>query len=95
MKDAEPPSPEHPSNSTFLLGQDGHGNWVVQDDRHRCGGLFVDRKQAIKFALFENGNQPQAIVVVPGILELDMTGGPTPVHGTAMAASVSSLRIAA
>jgi hypothetical protein len=60
-------------SSTFLLGQNSHGQWVVQDRRHRCGGLFVSRTDALKFALFENGNQPQAVIMVPGILELDMS----------------------
>jgi len=30
----------------------------------------------VKFAMFENGNQPQAVIMVPGILELDMSGKP-------------------
>jgi hypothetical protein len=40
------------------------------------GGLFVDRAEALKFALFENGHRPQAVVMVPGILELDMSADP-------------------
>jgi hypothetical protein len=36
--------------------------------------LFVDRAQALKFALFENENRPQAVIMVPGRLELDMAG---------------------
>ena len=56
----------------FLIGKDSHGNWVVQDEKGICGGLFVDRKEALKFAMFENGNRPQAVVMVPGVFELDM-----------------------
>ncbi len=56
----------------FFLGRDSHGNWVVEDRVHRCGGLFSSRKEALKFALFENGNRPQAVVPVRGLLELDM-----------------------
>jgi hypothetical protein len=41
-----------------------------------CGGLFVDRAEALKFAMFENGNRPQAVIMVPGILELDMSAQP-------------------
>jgi hypothetical protein len=41
-----------------------------------CGGLFVDRAKALKFALFENGRKPQAVVMVPGVLELDMQATP-------------------
>jgi len=36
------------------------------------GGLFVNRAQAVKYALFENGRRPQAVVMVPGGLELDL-----------------------
>jgi hypothetical protein len=32
------------------------------------------RAEALRFALFENGHQPEAVVVVPGIFELDMSG---------------------
>jgi len=49
---------------------------VVQDQNGLCGGLFVDRAEAVKFAMFENGNRPQAVVMVPGILELDMSAKP-------------------
>ena len=38
------------------------------------GGLFIDRAEAMKFARLENGNHPQAVIMVPGILELDMSG---------------------
>jgi len=33
----------------------------------------VGRAEAVKFAMFENGNRPHAVIVVPGILELDMS----------------------
>jgi len=35
--------------------------------------LFINRAEAIRFAMFENGRRPQAIVMVPGVIELDMT----------------------
>jgi hypothetical protein len=38
--------------------------------------MFVNRTEAVKFAMFENGNQPQAVIMVPDILELDMSGKP-------------------
>jgi hypothetical protein len=57
------------------MGQDSRGNWVVQDQRGMCGGLFVDRVTALRFAMFENGNRPQAVVLVPGVFELDMNRG--------------------
>jgi hypothetical protein len=66
----EPPSRSH----LFFIGRDSHDNWVVQDQQHRCGGLFIDRAEALRFALFENGHRPQAVIMVPGIFELDMSG---------------------
>jgi hypothetical protein len=38
--------------------------------------LFIDRAEAVKFAMFENGHRPQAVIMVPGILELDMNAKP-------------------
>ena len=64
----------------FFLGRDSYGNWVVQDRRHTCGGLFANRKDALKFALFENGNRPQAVVMVADVLELDMSEANGPAH---------------
>ena len=73
MRRAEvPPCSRSP---LFLMGQDSRGNWVVQDQRGMCGGLFVDRVTALRFAMFENGNRPQAVVLVPGVFELDMNRG--------------------
>jgi hypothetical protein len=60
----------------FLIGRDHEGHWVVRDVRGLRGGLFVERKEALKYALFENGNRPQAVVMVPGVLELDMNSAP-------------------
>jgi hypothetical protein len=75
MKHVEPPSPEPSSRfPLFLIGKDSRGNWVVQDNQGSCGGLFVNRAEALKFAMFENGNRPQAVIMVPGIFELDMSG---------------------
>ena len=74
MKHVEPPSPEPSSRfPLFLIGKDSRGNWVVQDNQGSCGGLFVNRAEALKFAMFENGNRPQAVVMVPGIFELNMS----------------------
>ena len=77
MDQAEPPSSSTP---LFFIGRNSHGHWVVQDQKHLCGGLFVDRVTALKFALFENGHRPQAVVMVPGVLELDTSAKPSVVH---------------
>ena len=57
----------------FLIGKDSHGHWIAQDQRGLCGGLFISRAEAMRFAMFENGRRPQAVIVVPGVIELDMT----------------------
>ena len=73
MRQAEPPSTRSDS-PLFRIGKDSQGHWVVQDQRRLCGGLFVDRIAALRFALFKNGNRPQAVIMVPGVFELDMSG---------------------
>jgi hypothetical protein len=75
MSQPEPPSSiSHSRSHLFFIGKDSCGNWVVQDQQHLCGGLFIDRAAALRFAMFENGNRPQAVVMVPGIFELDLSG---------------------
>jgi hypothetical protein len=37
-------------------------------------GLFVNRAQAVKYALCENGHHPETIVELSGAIELDMGG---------------------
>jgi hypothetical protein len=56
----------------YYIGRDRRGHWVVRDAAGRSGGVFIDRAQAIKFAMFENGRDPQAVIMVPGVLELDL-----------------------
>ncbi len=72
MNQSEPPSTDAGPN-IFLVGRDSRGHWVVQDERGLCGGLFVDRNKAIRYAMDETGKRPQAIRMVPGIFELDMS----------------------
>jgi hypothetical protein len=76
MDKGEPPSSSASNSSLFLVGRDREGHWVVQDQKGLCGGLFIDRAEALKFAMFENGNRPQAVIMVPGVLELDMKAKP-------------------
>jgi hypothetical protein len=70
-REAEPLS--CPRASLFMVGQDSHGNWVVQDQSGARGGLFVGRAEALRFVRFEAGNRSPAVVTVGGVLELDMT----------------------
>ena len=71
MNKDEPPSAQCSAPSPlFRVGKDSRGHWVVQDQKGLRGGIFVDRAEALKFAMFENGNSPQAVIMVPGVLEL-------------------------
>ena len=72
----KPPSSSCSKSSLFMIGRNSRGNWVVRDQKGLCGGLFIDRAEAVKFAMFENGHRPQAVIMVPGILELDMSAKP-------------------
>ena len=70
----EPPSSNRPTKpNCFRIGRNSRGHWVVQDEQGLCGGLFVGRAAALKFAMFENGNRPQAVIMVPEVLELDFS----------------------
>ena len=73
MNKGEPPSSSGSTSSLFLVGKNSRGNWVVQDQRGLRGGLFLDCAGALKFAKSENGKNPQAVIMVPGLLELDMS----------------------
>jgi hypothetical protein len=77
MIESEPPSTRLPSPPRlFRVGRDSRGNWVAQDQQGLCGGLFAKRADALKFAMFENGNRPQAVIMVPDVIELDMSAAP-------------------
>src|SRR3979411_237385 len=53
VKLVEPPSCSSASPIIFM-GSNSRGNWVAQEQNGRYGGLFVNRAQAFKYALFEN-----------------------------------------
>ena len=61
-------------SALFLIGKNSRGQWVVQSQHGRVGGLFVSRAAALKFALFENGNRPELVVTIPGLFDLDLSG---------------------
>ena len=76
MEKSEPPSKRTEPSRLFRVGRNSHGHWVVQNHHGLCGGLFIDRTEALKFAMFENGNHAEAVIMVPEILELDMSRKP-------------------
>jgi hypothetical protein len=56
-------------SARLIVGQDCHGRWVVQDRLGLCGGWFVDRAEAIRYAMFETGGAPRAVLLAPGVVE--------------------------
>ena len=73
MKLIEPPSYSSASSIVFI-GRNSRGHWVAQEQNGLFGGLFVNRAQAVKYALFENGHHPETIIELSREIELDMGG---------------------
>jgi hypothetical protein len=71
VKLVDPPSCEAASN-IVLIGRNSRGQWIAQEQNGLFGGLFVNRAQAVKYALFENGHHPETIVELWRESELDM-----------------------
>jgi len=71
VKLVEPPSCSSASTIVFI-GKNRRGHWVAQEQNGLYGGLFVNRAQAVKYALFENGHHPETIVELSGEIELNM-----------------------
>jgi hypothetical protein len=86
VKLVEPPSCSSPSAIVFI-GKNSRGNWVAQQQHGLYGGLFVNRAQAVKYALFENGHHPETIIELSREIELDIGGtSPFSAAGTRRAA---------
>jgi hypothetical protein len=64
----EPPSC---GSHLVIIGRNSRGNWVAKEQNGLFGGLFVNRAQAMKYALFENGDHPATIVLTSNVVELD------------------------
>jgi len=74
VKLVEPPSANVSAPTLVFIGRNRSGQWVAQEQTGLYGGLFVNRAQAIKYALFENGRHPETIVELSRVIELDMHG---------------------
>jgi hypothetical protein len=72
VKLVEPPSCSSASTIVFI-GKNSRGNWIVQQQNGLYGGLFVNRAQAVKYALFENGHHPETIIELSRETELEIT----------------------
>lgn len=75
MKLDGPPSCK-PVGLTVLVGTNRFGNWVALEQNGIFGGLFVNRAQAFKYALRENGHHPETIVELSPEIELDISASP-------------------
>jgi hypothetical protein len=84
VKLVEPASCSSASSIVFI-GRNRRGQWVAQEQNGLYGGLFVNRAQAVKYALFENGQHPEMLVELSREIELDMRSS---------TASVSMTRVA-
>lgn len=73
MKLAGPPSCRAP---TVYVGRNRRGNWIACEQNGIFGGVFVDRAQALKYALRENGYHRAMIVELSYEIELDVSADP-------------------
>ena len=74
MKLVEPPSCSPALSTVVFIGRNHRGNWVAREQNGLFGGLFVNRAQALKYALFENGHHPETIVDLSREIELEIPG---------------------
>lgn len=70
MKLVEPTSCIPTLSAVIFIGRNRRGNWVACEQNGLFGGLFVNRAQAFKYALLENGHHPETIVELAGEMEL-------------------------
>lgn len=72
MRLVEPP-PCSSTAPTVFVGRNRRGNWVAREQNGIFGGLFVNRAQAFKYAMFENGHHPETIIELSHEIELDIS----------------------
>lgn len=64
------PGSSVPVEPLLLIGQNRRGQWVVRDQIGSDGVLFCSRRHALRYAMFGRSAIPQAVLMVPGRLEL-------------------------
>jgi hypothetical protein len=50
---------------TFTVGRNRRGRWIARDLDGMIEGVFIDKKTAIHFALFEADGRRSAVIVIP------------------------------
>jgi hypothetical protein len=63
-------SKEPPEPLSFVLGRDRGGHWIVQEAHGLCGGLFVNKAAAMRYARSEYAEREASISVSPEAIEL-------------------------
>jgi len=46
------------------VGQDNRGHWTVEEEHKRCGGVFLSRADALKYAMLVHSRHPKTVIVV-------------------------------
>lgn len=70
------PSSRSLTAPTIFVGRTRRGGWIAFEQNGIFGGLFVNRAQAFKYALRENGHHPETIVELPREIEVDIPADP-------------------
>jgi len=68
MAQSKPIQPLIGESHLFLVGQSKSGFWVARDLEGSSEGIFRDRKEALRFALFEGGHA-NAVLLSPNPVE--------------------------
>lgn len=54
----------------FVVGQDRDGRWIARSPNGGCGGYFVNRAAALRFAAFESAHRAGAVSVTSDPIDL-------------------------
>jgi hypothetical protein len=66
-----PSSPhQHQRQTTFVVGQDREGHWVVLETHGLGGGLFASREAALRYAVSETSHRTNAVQIATEPVEL-------------------------
>jgi hypothetical protein len=49
----------------FVISSDARGHWVVRDTEGLVGGVFLTRRDAVRFALGEVAGDPDYVHILP------------------------------
>nr|WP_076865923.1 hypothetical protein [Bradyrhizobium mercantei] len=72
VKHVPPASCSSSGSTVVFVGRNRRGNWVARERNGLFGGLFVDRAQALKYALLEISHRRESVIEVSGTIELDV-----------------------